>query len=102
MTVEITHNEAASRYEAHVDGALAGFIDYELDGERIVLPHTEVLPEFGGRGIGSALARGTLDAIRAAGTHKVVPQCPFVKAWLDRNPDYLSLVDDAAPTPDAD
>jgi predicted GNAT family acetyltransferase len=43
-----------------------------------------------GRGIGSALARGVLDTARALGL-KVVPICPFVKAFMDRHPEYDDL-----------
>lgn len=49
-SVTITNNEAQGRYEARVDGELAGILEYQL-GEGIVLfPHTEVHPQFGGRG----------------------------------------------------
>ena len=36
---------------------------------------------------GSALARHVLDYAAAQGL-KVDPQCPFIKAWIDRHPAY--------------
>ena len=53
------------RYEVRLDGELAGFAVYHRRGGRIYLVHTEIDPAFEGKGIGSALARGVLDAERA-------------------------------------
>ena len=92
MPVETTLNEAESRYEAHVDGELAGFAEYVLDGDRIVFTHTEVEDRCEGEGIGSTLARFALDDVRARGGLRVVPRCPFIRAWIDRHPEYGDLV----------
>ena len=49
--------------------------------------HTIVPPELGGRGVGSALVKYILDY--AAQNHlKVRPDCPFVKAYIDKHPEY--------------
>ena len=45
------------------------------------------------RDVGSVLVRGALDDIRAAG-RTVRPLCPFVRAWIDRHPEYADLVSD--------
>ena len=82
---------ADHRYEAWVDGDLAGFLTYEVDGGAVTLVHTQVDPALEGKGVGSALARQALDHIRGSG-RRVVPVCPFVKAWIERHPDYADLV----------
>lgn len=87
----IVDNPAARRYEARVDGELAGFLEYRLAGTRRILLHTETLEAFGGRGIGGAMARHALDAARAAGTRATV-KCPFIRTWLERHPEYASVV----------
>ena len=88
--LEITDNTAERRYEARLDGDLAGWVEYRrLDG-RIVALHTEVPPEFGGRGIASALVRRLLDDARAAG-EKVTPRCPFFVAHFERHPEDADL-----------
>ncbi|HRC41294.1 MAG: GNAT family N-acetyltransferase [Nostocoides sp.] len=89
---EITNNEAEHRYEARIDGALAGFAEYQLTDELIVFTHTEVDPAFEGRGVGGALARFALDDVREQGTRKVMPLCPFIKAWIGKHRDYVPLV----------
>ena len=55
--VQTSKNESENRYEAWVDGELAGAAYYELDEKRIVFTHTEVEDRFEGHGVGSALAR---------------------------------------------
>lgn len=90
--VEVTRNTDRSRWEARLDGELAGFAEFQLTDELYVFTHTEVDPAFEGRGIGSALIRTALDEVRSEQGRKVLPICPFVKVWIDRHPDYLPLV----------
>lgn len=54
--------------------------------------HTEVDPAFAGKGVGGALARLALDDVRTQGSRKVLPLCPFIKAWIGKHPDYVPLV----------
>ena len=87
---EIVNNKALHRYELAVDGHLAATY-YKLDGGVITFIHTEVPPELGGKGIGSKLIKGALDQVRAEGL-KVIAECPFVKAYLDKHPEYADLL----------
>ncbi|MFC8502974.1 GNAT family N-acetyltransferase [Pedococcus sp. NPDC057267] len=88
----VKDNPDLSRFEAYVDGALAGFASYRLSGGHVVFTHTEVDDAYEGQGVGSALARGALDQVRAAGERDVVAMCPFIAAWIERHPDYQDLV----------
>ena len=90
--VDVTNNEAQKRYEARVDGELAGSAYYDAADDLIVFTHTEVDDAFEGKGVGSALAKFALDDVRADGRRKVVPRCPFIKGWIDKHPDYADLV----------
>ena len=89
--VTVTNVPEKKRWEAHVDGALAGFAEYQRTDELVVFTHTEVDGAYEGQGVGGALARHAPDEVRDEGTHKVLPICPFIKAWIDRHPDYASL-----------
>jgi predicted GNAT family acetyltransferase len=89
--VEVRDNPAANRYEAWVDEELAGFAEYQPAGGRLVFVHTEVLPAFAGRGIGSRLAAGALNATRARGL-KMTPRCPFIAAYIRSHPEYRDMV----------
>ena len=88
---EITDNVAERRYEAHLDGELAGWVEYGRVEGRLVALHTEVPPEFGGRGIASALVRRVLDDARAAGV-KVTPRCPFFATHFERHPEDADIL----------
>jgi uncharacterized protein len=87
---DIVNNKARERYELAVDGHIAATC-YKIEGNIITFIHTEVPPELGGKGIGSKLIRGALDQVRADGL-KVVAQCPFVKAFIEKNADYRDLL----------
>lgn len=90
--VTVTHNPDRSRFEAHLDGQLAGFADYQRTEELYAFTHTEVDTAFEGRGIGGSLARAALDHVREDGSRSVLATCPFIKAWIDRHPDYAHLL----------
>ncbi|WP_446213576.1 GNAT family N-acetyltransferase [Micromonospora sp. IBSANI012] len=80
------------RFEARDEsGALAGVVTYQLTGNIIAYTHTEVDPQFEGRGLGSTLARAVMDDARARG-RTVVPICPFLAEWLGKHPGYDDIV----------
>jgi hypothetical protein len=89
MSNSVRDNTERHRFELDADGQVA-FSNYTRAGGVITFMHTEVPAELNGRGIGSALVRGALDLARAQGL-KVKAQCPFVKAYLDKHPEYSDL-----------
>ncbi|MCW2883504.1 MAG: uncharacterized protein QOG99_2388 [Frankiales bacterium] len=93
MSTKITNNVAENRYEIDVDGSLGGFAEYRLRNERVIFTHTEIDPAYEGQGLGGRLARGALDDVRSAG-RVAVPLCPFIKAYIDKHPEYQDLVAD--------
>ena len=85
------HDDAAEhRYEMTVDGrmAIAAYVD---EGGARVFTHTLVPPEIGGHGVGTRLIKGALADVRARGL-KMVPQCPFVAAYMERHPETRDLL----------
>jgi uncharacterized protein len=87
----VVDDAAAHRFEIRVDGAVAGFAEYRRRGGSVAFTHTVVEDAFEGRGLGSVLARGALDAVRAEGS-TVLPFCPFIRSWMQRHPEYTDLV----------
>jgi len=83
-------DDGKGRYQAAVPGGIA-FIEYRLKPGAIVFTHTEVPEQSSGHGVGDALVRFVLDDARARGL-AVVPLCPFVRAWIERHPDYKDLI----------
>jgi predicted GNAT family acetyltransferase len=95
VDVEVVDDPTLHRFEARIDGEVAGEIVYsERPENRLVLLHTKVDDAFEGHGVGSRLVAGALDDIRRRGL-RIVPLCPFVSAYLKRHPEYADLV---APT----
>jgi uncharacterized protein len=92
--IQVVDNPERSRYEARLGERILGVVEYELsaDGKRIVLVHTEVLPDAEGMGVGSRLARGALEDVRRRGL-KLTVECEFIQAYLKRHRrDYEDLV----------
>jgi predicted GNAT family acetyltransferase len=92
LDVVVTNNEAARRYEVHIGATLAGLTTYLLDDERVVFTHAEVYPQWEGKGVGTALARGALDDVIARGK-LITPKCPFIVDFVRRHPSYVAHVD---------
>jgi uncharacterized protein len=91
--VQVSDQPEEQRYEVRVDGAHAGAAYYRPGEDALTFTHTEVDDAYEGRGIGSALAQGALDDVRRRGL-RVVPQCPFIRGWIERHPAYADLVAD--------
>lgn len=93
MAAQVRRNDARSRYEVLLDGEVVGSQSFhDLDG-RLVLDVTGVDTAFAGRGFAALLTQHSLDDARLAG-RLVVPLCPYVRAWIVRNPEYGDLVDE--------
>jgi predicted GNAT family acetyltransferase len=89
--IDITDHPDRHRWEATIGGQVAGICEYNLLTDAVMFTHTEVMTEFEGRGVGSALARRVLDAARANGQH-VIPVCQFIAAYIRKHREYADLV----------
>jgi predicted GNAT family acetyltransferase len=87
----IVENTDEKRYELWVGDARAGVIEYDTQPGVVALIHTEVDPGFEGRGLATKLIADAIEDIRAQGL-KLVPVCPFVRAYLQRHPEDRDLV----------
>jgi uncharacterized protein len=80
-----------SRYEIRDGDRVLGLAAYQRRGDTTVFTHTGVDPDAGEDGVGSRLVRAALDDVRSKGG-SVVPECPFVRGWIERHQDYADLV----------
>ena len=88
---EVKHNEELYRFEANLDGERA-VIAYKKEADGTLnLWHTEVPEKYEGKGVGSRLVKKTLEQIKVSG-NKIVPSCPFVAHYIERHPEYQSLI----------
>ena len=90
MSFAVTHNPAASRFEARVGGHLAE-CSYRRQGDLLVLPHTEVPAALQGQGVAAALVAATLAWAREQGL-QVRPVCSYVAAYMQRHPETHDLL----------
>lgn len=88
---QFSDNQERHRFELHAGGELAAFAEYNLLKNGLLFTHTEVLPAFEGRGVGSAIARNALEEVRRRAT-QAIPVCPFIAAYLRKHPEYHDLV----------
>jgi uncharacterized protein len=79
------------RYQIRVDGEVAGFSAYEIQGGHTAFMHTEIDGRFARRGLGVRLVAYALDDVRAKGV-SVLPFCPFVRSFMLSHPEYIDLV----------
>jgi predicted GNAT family acetyltransferase len=86
----VIDNAAQRRFELPVEGRTA-FAAYEIDGDVITFTHTVVPRELEGRGIASRLIGHALGEAKARGL-KVVPQCPFVAAYIQKHPEWQAVL----------
>lgn len=91
MPTEIADAPERARYEATVEGSLAGVLEYAPRRSRIALIHTEVAPAFEGQGVAASLVRFALDDARRRGL-RVIATCPYVQRYLTRHPEDLDIV----------
>jgi predicted GNAT family acetyltransferase len=87
---DVTDNRAEYEFELVVDGHRA-VAAYQMEDDTIVFTHTVVPQPIEGRGVASKLIKAALDSARDRGL-KVVPQCPFVRAYIARHPEYRDLL----------
>jgi predicted GNAT family acetyltransferase len=86
----VRHNEAASRFEAVVEGQTA-FAAYDRDDDVLRLNHTSVPAPLSGRGIAAVIVQAALDYARANNL-KIEPWCSYVRTYMKRHRDTQSLL----------
>jgi uncharacterized protein len=89
-SMEVVDRPDLDRFELVADGYLAE-LTYAVRGDSLVLIHTGVPDQLGGRGVGGRLVQA---AIARAGRDglDVVPLCPFAREWIDHHPEALGTV----------
>lgn len=93
----VLDDPAHDRFVVEQDGAIA-HLSYQKKGDRLIITHTEVPKEIGGRGIAGRLVRAAAEQAGSDGL-ELVPWCPYARAWLEDHPDVAVTVDWSAPVP---
>lgn len=91
MDARVVDNPGAKRFEFAIGDSMA-VAYYGIEDGRVVLLHTEAPQEFSGQGIGTKLAEGVFEQIRASG-RRVIAKCPFMARFASRHPEYAEMLD---------
>tara|TARA_R110000822_G_scaffold299130_1_gene422054 strand:+ start:360 stop:635 length:276 start_codon:yes stop_codon:yes gene_type:complete len=91
MGFTILDNKEKKRFEATVQKQTV-IVDYKIERNTIYLTRVKVPTELEGQGIGSTMVEQVLQKNGAMG-FKLVPVCPFVKYYIDKNPKWNKLLD---------
>lgn len=83
--LEVVLENGRGEVQLFSDGLKAGLMEISVSGERLTVYHTEVFPEFEGRGFAKLLL-GQLVAYARENGLKVVPLCPYVHVQFKRRP----------------
>jgi predicted GNAT family acetyltransferase len=91
MKMHMRHDEENQRFVAEVEGKEC-VVEYARRGDRTLEYHHTFVPEpLRHRGIASELVRYAL-AWAAEQGYAVVASCPFVKSYVERNPEAAGAV----------
>jgi hypothetical protein len=93
MDTSIRDNPDRRRYELLLDGEVAGVAAYRVRDGVTVITHSEVEPAFRGRGLGSELARQTLDLLKSQQA-RVITACPFFAKYVAEHRDYDDILEE--------
>src|SRR5688572_14378219 len=91
--LEVKHNPDQDRFEVDLGDGKIGRTEYFMRDGTYVFVHTEIPPEFGGRGIADKIAKFALDHVQNEGG-KVIARCPFMNKYIQRHKEYQPLLVD--------
>lgn len=92
--MEITQENGIKNgiFKAIESHTVAGEMTYVWAGEnKFIIDHTEVFPEFEGKGVGKKLVIAAVDYARA-NNFKIMPLCPFAKAVFERTKEIQDVM----------
>jgi len=91
MEIQQTDGESKGIFKAVESGKEAGRMTYSKAGNNSIIDHTEVNPEFNGKGVGKKMV---IEAIKYARENniKILPLCPFVKSVFDKTPEIRDVL----------
>lgn len=90
MELDINTDLNQKKFFAVIEG-LEAHIEFEISGNVIDLQHTFTPHTLRGRGIAGKLAQFAFEYAKNNNL-KVIPSCPFIPAFLEKNEQYKELL----------
>ena len=92
MEIQQINDSKRGYFEAIEDGKEAGKMTYTWAGDsKFIIDHTEVSPDFNGKGVGKKLLMAAVEYARTNDL-KIIPLCPFAKSVFDKTPDIRDVL----------
>ncbi|UWY26677.1 GNAT family N-acetyltransferase [Flavobacterium sp. TR2] len=92
MEIQQINDTKRGYFEAVEDGKEAGKMTYTWAGDsKFIIDHTEVSPDFNGKGVGKKLVMAAVDYARNNNL-KIIPLCPFAKSVFDKVPEIHDVL----------
>jgi len=88
--LRVVRDDERSRYEGHVGDEVATVVDFQRQGDVLVVTHTGTEPHWRGRGLAGETTRQALADVAASGL-RVRAICPFTADYLDAHPELADL-----------
>ncbi|MGB8390413.1 GNAT family N-acetyltransferase [Mycobacterium sp.] len=89
---EATISAEGGKYTIAVEGQIVGHALYADRDNQRVFHHTEIRPQFGGRGLATILVEKALNEARDEGK-RVVPVCSMIVTVLRKHPEFDDITD---------
>jgi len=84
MEIKQINDTKRGYFEAIEEGNEAGKMTYTWAGDsKFIIDHTEVSPDFNGKGVGKKLVMAAVEYARTNNL-KIIPLCPFAKSVFDK------------------
>ena len=91
--MKVTHYPNEKSFKAEEAGIEMGKISYSESEKIIIIDSTHVDPLYKGQKVGDQLVDAVVTLARET-QKKIVPLCPFAKAYMEKNPDqYADILD---------
>ncbi|MBE8713012.1 GNAT family N-acetyltransferase [Sphingobacterium hungaricum] len=92
MEITVKQSDGKGFAMAREDGKRAGIMTYSVAGdELIIIDHTEVEPEFNGKGVGKELLYKIVEMAREKNI-KIIPLCPYAAAMFKKTEDIRDVL----------
>jgi uncharacterized protein len=93
MDTAVHDNPDRRRFELRAGDQVAGIAAYRVRDGVTVITHSEIDPAFRGQGLGSELARQTMDLLKSQQA-RVITACPFFAKYVTEHREYDDILED--------
>ena len=89
--ISIVFEESCSRSAAYVDEKQIGECEFSVSDKVWMITHTDVRPEYGGRGIAKKLILKVIEVARTQNA-KIVPLCSYADKLMTGKEEYRDVL----------